>query len=209
VYQLDRLIDEGAIPLLPLYLDSPMGSKATEIYRRHVEYYDEDASALQRSGETPLDYPNQLVADDFRDSQKIARAPRPHMIVASNGMLTGGRVIGHLGRLLGDPDATLLFVGYQGVGTLGASLQAGARSARVSGSIVEVRCQVRSISGFSAHADEAQLLAWLANFQTGGTPVHVFLVHGEPGAQAAIEPKIQALGFRTTIPRWRERITLD
>jgi metallo-beta-lactamase family protein len=207
IYELDRLIDQGAIPMLPLYLDSPMGSKATDVYRRHTEAYDTEASDLQRSGGTPLDYPNQFVTNNVRDSQAIADAPRPHMIVASNGMLTGGRVIGHLGRLLGDPDAVLMFVGYQGVGTLGAHLQAGARTARVNGQIVEVRCQVRSISGFSAHADEPQLLAWLSSFTEA--PRRVFLVHGEPEAQAAIEPKIQALGFPTTIPRWRERITLD
>ncbi|MEO6350800.1 MAG: MBL fold metallo-hydrolase [Candidatus Limnocylindrales bacterium] len=207
IYELDRLIDQGAIPMLPLYLDSPMGSKATDIYRRHIEAYDTEAGDLQRSGGTPLDYPNQFVTNDVRDSQAIADAARPHMIIASNGMLTGGRIIGHLGRLLIDPDAVLLFVGYQGVGTLGASLQAGARTARVNGQIVEVRCQVRSISGFSAHADEPQVLAWLSGFSE--PPRRVFLVHGEPEAQAAIEPKIQALGFPTTIPRWRERITLD
>jgi Cft2 family RNA processing exonuclease len=207
IYELDRLIDSGAIPMLPLYLDSPMGSKATDIYRRHTEAYDSEASGLQRSGGTPLDYPNQIITNNVRDSQAISDARRPHMIVASNGMLTGGRVIGHLGRLLGDPDAVLLFVGYQGVGTLGASLQAGARTARVNGQIVEVRCQVRSISGFSAHADEAQVLAWLSAFTE--RPRRVFLVHGEPEAQAAIEPKIQALGLLTSIPRWRERITLD
>jgi Cft2 family RNA processing exonuclease len=209
VYELDRLIDQGAIPLLPLYLDSPMGSKATDVYRRHVEYYDEEAAQLQQSGGTPLDYPKQVVTNDIKDSQKIADAPRPYMIVASNGMLTGGRVIGHLRELLGDPKATILFVGYQGVGTLGASLQAGARSAKVDGQIVEVQCQVRSISGFSAHADEPQLLAWLHNFVSGQAPKRVFLVHGEPAAQAAINPKIQALGLPTTIPRWRERVTLD
>jgi metallo-beta-lactamase family protein len=207
IYALDRLIDQGAIPMLPLYLDSPMGSKATDIYRRHTEAYDSEAGDLQRSGGTPLDYPNQFVTNDVRSSQAIADARRPHMIVASNGMLTGGRVISHLGRLLGDPDAVLLFVGYQGVGTLGASLQAGARTARLNGQIVQVRCQVRSISGFSAHADEPQVVAWLSSFTEA--PRRVFLVHGEPDAQAAIEPKIQALGFPTTIPRWRERITLD
>ena len=208
VYELDRLIDRGEIPLLPLYLDSPMGSKATEVYRRHPEYYDEVAAKLQLAHGSPLDYPDQIVTDDFRDSQKIAFAPRPHMIVASNGMLTGGRVVGHLQRLITDPKATLLFVGYQAEGTLGASLQAGARTARVNGEIVEVRCRVRSISGFSAHADEPQLLAWLRNFG-GDSATRVFLVHGEPGAQAAIEPKIRSLGLRTAIPRWRERITLD
>jgi metallo-beta-lactamase family protein len=201
VYELDRLIDQGAIPLLPLYLDSPMGSKATDVYRRHVEYYDEEAARLQQSGGTPLDYPRQIVTNDFKESQTIADAARPYMIVASNGMLTGGRVIGHLRALIGDPKATILFVGYQSAGTLGASLQAGARTAKVDGQIVEVSCQVRSISGFSAHADEPQLLAWLRNFVAGrGAPRRVFLVHGEPAAQTAIEPKIQALNLSTAIP---------
>ncbi len=209
VYELDRLIDSGEIPLLPLYLDSPMGSKATEVYRRHPDYYDEAASHLLRAQGTPLDYPNQVVTNDVRDSQQIARAPRPHMIIASNGMLTGGRVVGHLARLISDPNATLLFVGYQAEGTLGASLQSGAKQVQISGQPVKVSCQVRSISGFSAHADEPQLLAWLANFNRTTPPKRVFLVHGEPEGQAAIEPKIQALGLPTAIPRWRERVTLD
>lgn len=209
IYELDRLIDRGEIPLLPLYLDSPMGSKATDVYRRHVEYYDAETTELQRSGGTPLDYPNQIVTNDVSESQKIAFAKRPYMIVASNGMLTGGRVVNHLRRVIGDPLATILFVGYQGVGTLGASLQAGERKVKVDGQIVDVRCQIRSISGFSAHADETELMAWLRNFATGRKPRRVFLVHGEPEAQSAIEPKIQALGLQTTIPRWRERITLD
>ncbi len=209
VYELDRLIDAGQIPLLPLYLDSPMASKATDVYRRHTDYYDEEAARIQRSGGTPLDYPRQIVTNDFHDSQQIARAARPYMIVASNGMLTGGRVVGHLHELLGDPKATILFVGYQAVGTLGASLQGGARQAKVEGQMVEVRCQIRSIAGFSAHADEPQLLAWLRNFATGKRPRRVFLVHGDPDAQTAIEPKIQALGLPTTVPRWRETITLD
>ena len=208
VYELDRLIDAGQIPLLPLYLDSPMGSKATDIYRRHTEYYDDDAAAVQRAGGTPLDYPGQIVTNDLAQSQAIAKAQRPYMIVASNGMLTGGRVVGHLHDLLGDPGATILFVGYQGVGTLGASLQAGAKTARVNGEVVDVRCQIKSINGFSAHADESGLLAWLHNFAANGVR-EVFLVHGEPDAQAAIEPKIQALGLATHIPRWHERVTLE
>lgn len=209
VYQLDRLIDSGAIPLLPLYLDSPMGSKATDVYRRHTDYYDTEAADIQRAGGTPLDYPRQIVTNDVHDSQKISQAERPYMIVASNGMLTGGRVVNHLHDLIGDPKATILFVGYQGVGTLGASLQAGATKVKVEGQLVDVRCQIKSISGFSAHADEPQLLAWLRNFASGKPPRTVFLVHGEPDAQAAIQPKIEALGLRTAIPQWHERVTLE
>jgi Cft2 family RNA processing exonuclease len=215
VWELDRLIDRGEIPLLPLYLDSPMASKASDIYRRHADYFDEETGKLLREGDTPLDYPDQHETRLLPESQAIATAPRPYMIIASNGMLTGGRVVGHLRNLIGDPDATLLFVGYQGEGTLGAHLQAGVKVVKLDGQDHDVKCRIRSISGFSAHADESELLAWLANFAKGkqpgvaGYPRRVFLVHGDPEAQIAIEPKVRALGFDTHIPHWREAVTLD
>jgi metallo-beta-lactamase family protein len=214
VYALDRLLEDGKIPQLPLYLDSPMASKASDIYRRHAEYFDDDTRRLLQTGESPLDYPDQTETRDVHDSQKIAQAQRPYMIIASNGMLTGGRVLGHLRNLIGDPAATLLFVGYQGEGTLGAHLQAGATTVKLDGQPHEVRCRIRSISGFSAHADEPELLDWLRHFADGksagaaGFPKTVFLVHGDPEAQIAIEPKVQALGFTTKIPHWRETVTL-
>jgi metallo-beta-lactamase family protein len=215
VWELDRLIDRGEIPTLPLYLDSPMASKASDIYRRYPEYYDEETGRLLRDGATPLDYPDQTVTNDFRASQAIAQAPRPYMIVASNGMLTGGRVVGHLRTLIDDPSATILFVGYQGEGTLGAHLQAGAHTVRLDGQQRDVRCQVRSISGFSAHADESELLDWLRGFGAGrrpgdpGYPRRVFLVHGDPDAQVVLELKVQALGYATHVPHWHERVALD
>lgn len=215
VWQLDRMIDRGEIPLLPLYLDSPMGSKASDVYRRHPEVYDDETVALVRSGVTPLDYPKQVVTNQFEQSKAIAHAKRPYMIVASNGMLTGGRVVGHLRDLIDDPGATILFVGYQGVGTLGSHLQAGAKTVKLEGEVRQVHCQVRSISGFSAHADEPALLAWLARFGEGlkagdvGFPRRVFLVHGDPEAQAALEPKVKGLGFEVHVPAWHEQVPLD
>jgi len=215
VWELDRLIERGEIPLLPLYLDSPMASKASDVYRRHPENYDEETAKLLRDGASPLDYPNQIITNDLKQSQAIEHAPRPYMIVASNGMLTGGRVVGHLRNLIDDPKATILFVGYQGEGTLGAHLQAGATEVRLDGQIRRVRCQVRSISGFSAHADEGELLDWLRHFSAGkrpgdpGYPRRVFLVHGDPEAQIAMEPKVRELGFATHVPHWHERVTLD
>ena len=215
VWELDRLITRGEIPLLPLYLDSPMAQKASDIYRHHPDYYDEETAKLLREGESPLDYPNQIVVRDYKASQAIARAPRPYMIVASNGMLTGGRVVGHLRNLIDDPTATILFVGYQGEGTLGAHLQAGAETVKLDGQVRRVRCQVRSISGFSAHADESELLDWLRAFGAGrkpgdpGYPRKVFLVHGDPEAQVALEPKVRDLGYATHVPHWHERVTLD
>ncbi|HEY4634262.1 MAG TPA: MBL fold metallo-hydrolase, partial [Candidatus Limnocylindrales bacterium] len=215
VWELDRLIERGEIPQLPLFLDSPMASKASDIYRRHPEYFDDETARLLREGDTPLDYPDQVVTNDIHASQAIAQASRPYMIVASNGMLTGGRIVGHLRLLIDDPSATILFVGYQGEGTLGAHLQAGAKSVRLDGRMRDVRCQVRSISGFSAHADETELLAWLGAFAAGkrpgqpGYPRRVFLVHGDPEAQVALEPKVRELGFATHVPHWHERVTLE
>lgn len=214
VWELDRLISAGEIPMLPLYLDSPMAMRASDVYRKHPEYYDEETAELLRSGDTPLDYPNQIITRTADESKAIEAAPRPYMIVASNGMLTGGRVVSHLRNLIDDPSATILFVGYQGKGTLGAHLQAGAKTVRLDGQVHEVHCRVRSISGFSAHADESELLDWLGNFSRGrspgdaGYPRRVFLVHGDPDAQLAIAPKVEAIGFRVHVPRWREQVEL-
>jgi len=214
VWELDRLIERGEIPELPLYLDSPMASRASDVYRRHPQFYDEETRDLLRSGNTPLDYPSQKITRTAAESKAIATAPRPYMIIASNGMLTGGRVVAHLRNLIDDPAATVLFVGYQGEGTLGAHLQAGARTVKIDGQVREVKCRVRSISGFSAHADESELLDWLGGFGRGrkpgetGYPRTVFLVHGDPDAQLAIAPRIEALGFRVHIPRWREQVEL-
>lgn len=215
VWELDRLIERGEIPLLPLYLDSPMASKASGVYRQHSDYFDEETAKLLRDGDTPLDYPAQIVTNSAKESKQIQYAKRPYMIVASNGMLTGGRVVGHLRNLIDDPNATLLFVGYQGEGTLGAHLQAGARTVRLDGQPREVRCKVKSISGFSAHADEGELLDWIGRFRDGkgpgdeGYPRRVFLVHGDPEAQIALEPRVRELGLEPYVPRWHERVALE
>jgi metallo-beta-lactamase family protein len=215
VWELDRLIDAGKIPMLPLFLDSPMASRASDIYRRHPEFYDAETKKILDSGGTPLDYPKQTITRSADESKAIATSPRPYMIVASNGMLTGGRVVSHLRNLIDDPAATILFVGYQGVGTLGSHLQAGATTVKLDGQVRQVKCRIKSISGFSAHSDESELLDWIRNFATGrqpgqpGYPKTVFLVHGDPQAQLALAPKVTALGFEVHIPHWRERVTLS
>jgi len=206
VFELDRLLATKQIPHVPMYLDSPMAQKATDIYRRYPSYYDAETRALIASNDPPLDYPGATVTASGKESAAISQAPRPFLVIASNGMITGGRIVQHVKELIGDPGMTLLFVGYQGQGTLGAQLQAGAKTARIDGQELEVRCRVRSIDGFSAHADEPELLAWLGNFTT--KPKTVFIVHGEPTAQAALEGKIKALGFGTKIPHWRETVEL-
>jgi metallo-beta-lactamase family protein len=215
VWALRQLLDSGKIPQIKLFLDSPMASKATAIYREHSDYYDPATLALLGKGEGPMDFPDAQETPTGQQSQAIERSKRPYVLVASNGMLTGGRVLGHLQTLIGDPKAMILFVGYQGEATLGARLQAGARTVHLEGQEYTVRCGIRSISGFSAHADEPQILAWLGHFIEGrkagdpGVPRRVFIVHGDPDAQQAIEPRIEALGLPALAPQWHQHVVLD
>jgi metallo-beta-lactamase family protein len=215
VWALEHLLDAGRIPKIKLYLDSPMASKASTIYREHTDYYDAETLQLLSHGEGPIDFPGQQETPAAAQSEAIERSKPPYVLVASNGMLTGGRVLNHLRTLIGDPKAMILFVGYQGEQTLGARLQAGIKTARVDGQEYQVRCAIRSITGFSAHADEPGLLSWLGNFIAGrkagdpGVPRRVFIVHGDPDAQAILEPKVEALGLPTMAPHWHQTVVLD
>jgi metallo-beta-lactamase family protein len=213
IWVLDDLVRDGRIPRIPLYLDSPMASKATEVYYQHPETYDEETGALLRSGDSPLKYPGQQFTDSVDESKSIRHANRPFMVVASSGMLTGGRIMHHLKDFLPDPKSTLLFIGYQGEGTLGRHIQDGARTARIDGQEIEVRCRVRVISGFSAHADQHELEAWLAHFGStgpdGAKPKRVFIVHGDPEAADAFAARIRSeLGMEPHVPKHRETVTL-
>jgi metallo-beta-lactamase family protein len=214
VWELGRLVAAGRIPELPLYLDSPMAKAASDIYRNHPEAYDEETAALLREHHAPLDYPAQRVVQNVAESERIARATPPYIIVASNGMLTGGRSVGHAERLLGDQRATVLFVGYQGEGTLGGHLMRGAERARINGHDLPVRASIRSLDGFSAHADEPELLAWLGGFIKGrrpgdtGVPSKVYLVHGDPPAQEALAPRVAELGLPVEVPAWHQTVPL-
>jgi metallo-beta-lactamase family protein len=215
IWVLDDLARQGRIPRVPLYLDSPMASRATSVYHDHPETYDEDTAALLRSGDSPLEYPGQQFTDTVEESKSIRHAKRPIMVVASSGMLTGGRIMHHLKDFLPDPKCTLLFIGYQGEGTLGRHIQNGGKTARIDGEEFPVRCRVRSISGFSAHADQHELEAWLRHFGAagegagGGRPKRVFIVHGDPDAAEAFAVRIRdGLGMQAHVARHREIVAL-
>ena len=216
IWVLDELIRQNRIPRLPLYLDSPMASRASDVYLRHPEVYDEETAALLNSGESPLMYPGERYTNEVDDSKAIRAQPRPLMLIASSGMLTGGRIMHHLKDFLPDPACTLLFIGYQGEGTLGRHIQSGAKVARIDGEEFQVRCRVRVISGFSAHADEHELDDWLGNFaRAGGTngadgrPKRIFVVHGDPDAAQAFAARIQSeLHLEAQLPTYLETVQL-
>lgn len=216
VWVLDELLRDKRVPQLPLYLDSPMASRASDVYLRHIEDYDDETAALMRKGDSPLVYPGESYTNEVDQSKAIRTQPRPLMVVASSGMLTGGRIMHHLKDFLPDPACTLLFIGYQGEGTLGRHLQTGGTSARIDGVEYPVRCRVRSISGFSAHADEHELDDWLGNFaKAGGSnggdgrPKTVFVVHGDPDAAEAFAGRIRGeIHLEAQLPTYLETVQL-
>jgi metallo-beta-lactamase family protein len=215
VWVLDELYRDKRIPRLPLYLDSPMASRASDVYLRHPEDYDEETAALLRSGDSPLIYPGETYTNEVDQSKGIRTQPRPLMLVASSGMLTGGRIMHHLKDFLPDRACTLLFIGYQGEGTLGRHIQSGAKVARIDGVEYPIRCRIRVISGFSAHADEHELDDWLGNFaKAGGTdagdgrPKRVFVTHGDPDAAEAFAARIRAIGLDAHLPAYLETVQL-
>jgi metallo-beta-lactamase family protein len=215
VWVLDELVRQKRIPRLPLYLDSPMASRASDVYLRHPEDYDEETATMLRSGDSPLIYPGETYTNEVDQSKAIRTQTRPLMLVASSGMLTGGRIMHHLKDFLPDAACTLLFIGYQGEGTLGSHIQSGAKVARIDGVEYPVRCRVRVISGFSAHADEHELDDWIGNFaRAGGTnggdgkPKRVFITHGDPDAAEAFATRIRAAGLDAYLPTYLESVQL-
>ena len=215
VWELSRLLDAGRIPQLPVYLDSPMAKSASEVYRDHPEAYDEETDALLKAHEAPLDFPGQHIVQNVQESERIAQAPPPldhHRVERDADRRAVRRPRGAAARR---PDRDVLFVGYQGEGTLGGHLVRGTPTARIAGHEMQVRATIRSLDGFSAHADEPELLAWLGGFIGGrragdpGVPRDVYLVHGDPPAQQALLPKVDALGLHAEIPAWHQTVSLD
>jgi metallo-beta-lactamase family protein len=193
-----------------------MASRASDVYLRHPEDYDEETAALLRSGDSPLVYPGETYTNEVDQSKAIRTQPRPLMLVASSGMLTGGRIMHHLKDFLPDATCTLLFIGYQGEGTLGRAIQGGAKVAKIDGVEYPIRCRVRVISGFSAHADEHELADWLGNFAkaggtagTDGRPKRVFVTHGDPDAAQAFAARIRdTLHLEPHLPTYLETVQL-
>lgn len=175
-YILNKLIDRGEIPPLPIYIDSPMAIKATDLYLRHTDCFDLEMRACLLRGECPLHFPEAHFAPTVEESRAINKVDGA-MIISASGMCDAGRIKHHLKHNLWRPESTVLFVGYQAEGSLGRRLLDGARHVSIFGEEIAVRAHIASIQGFSAHADRDELLKWVGKFKQG--PSQIILVHGE------------------------------
>jgi metallo-beta-lactamase family protein len=189
LFLLRRLERRGAIPKLPIYLDSPMAIEATAIYARHPDEHDEDTTEAAAAGR-PFAPARFQLSRTAEDSKRLNDLDGPAIVIAGSGMATGGRILHHLRRRAGDPRTTVLFAGYQAAGTRGRELRDGARTLRIFGEVVPVRATILATDALSAHADRNELLAWLKQFRHA--PAMTYCVHGEPEAAAALRNAIES-----------------
>jgi metallo-beta-lactamase family protein len=190
VYTIRKMEDAGEIPPIPVYIDSPMGIEATAIYSRHTDEHDFEMAQLSNHDRNPLRSRNMVVARTPEQSRAINNIKGPLIIISASGMATGGRVLHHLKQRLPNQETTVLLVGYQAEGTRGRLLQDGAKEIKMLGEMVPVRAKIKVLDGFSAHADQGEILRWLRTFKK--PPRMTYIVHGEPPAANALAEAIRA-----------------
>ena len=212
LYWIKRLEDEKRIPVLPVWVDSPMAASALRHYAARVDELDPE---LRNSEPAPKEL--RAVAAFATDRLKIVSSPQesrdlvasrvPAIVISSSGMATGGRVLNHLREALPRPENTVLFVGFQAAGTRGRQLVEGAHTVRIQGADVPVNARVEALNSMSAHADRTEILRWLRNFRR--PPSRTFIVHGEPDASAALKEEIaRELEWTADIAGYLQKIEL-
>ncbi|HAK94394.1 MAG TPA: MBL fold metallo-hydrolase [Planctomycetes bacterium] len=197
VYILHTLWKNGELPPMPVYVDSPLSVNATEVFRRHPECYDEETLALLARREDPFGFARLAYVRDIQESKALNDRPGPMVIISASGMCEGGRVLHHLAHAIGDARNTILIIGFQAEHTLGRQLVEKRPEVKIYGERHTVRAAVETINAFSAHADQQELLDWMAGAM--GRLGMVFLVHGEETQSVAFLNELTARGVKNVI----------
>ncbi len=201
LYTIRELEEANRIPHLSIYMDSPLAIKATKIFSKNKQDFDLKSKTLELKGKNVLETAQLHFAQTQEESKAINKIKSNAIIISASGMATGGRILHHLFNRLPDPKNTVLFIGYQAVGTRGRTILDGAESVKIHGQYVPIRAHIESTSCFSAHADYHEILAWLSNFNS--VPRKVFIVHGEPEPARSLSDKInQHFGWSTELPEY-------
>lgn len=203
LYSISVLLEQKSVPGLecvPVFIDSPLGIAATQIFEENsVGYYDEEAMAFKANGVKFFSFDTLVVAQSVDESKEINFDERQKIIISSSGMCEAGRIKHHLKHNLWRKDSTVLFVGYQAVGTLGRSILDGAKKVRIFGEEIKIEAAIKQIEGFSGHADKAGLIEWLTHFKSDIEKV--FVLHGEKSVSYSFAKEIAALGYPAVVPK--------
>ena len=210
IFEINELVENKSIPKLPVFIDSPLAIKLTDIYKKYMgdkDYFNEEARRLVAKGDKLFSFPGLTMTPTKDDSKRINDVPPPKIVIAGAGMSNGGRILHHEIRYLQDPKSMLLIVGYQAGGSLGSELEAGASSVTVLGETIPVRAAVRTGNGYSAHADQPQLMKWASSMSAHVKKI--FVVQGDPDESAALAEKIKSdLRIETEVPTPGESVVL-
>ena len=191
-----------------VYVDSPLAISATEIFKQNTDLFDEDVRKRIESGDNPLEFPGLHFTRTAEESKALNESNVPSIIISASGMCEVGRIKHHLKHNLWDPKNTILFVGYQAPGTLGAKIVGGEKKVKIFGEEVAVNARIEYIEGYSGHADQEWLLNFIYSFIH--KPKHIFLIHGEPEGQKILKDKIlETTDIPVTIPDYGETYELD
>ena len=209
VYALKGLKKLGRLPNIPVYVDSPLTVKITDVFKLHPECYDDDARALLVGRDPPFEFELLRYVSDKEESQALDATDKPAIIIAASGMCEAGRVLHHLKAAVEDPKNTVCIVGFQAQHTLGRRIVERRKRVKIFGLERELRAEVDVLNGFSAHADRNELLSYASRAREAGPLEDVILVHGEPAPQEALAGRLKAKGFsRVHIPDAGTRIRL-
>jgi len=195
IYVLKRLSEQGRLPDMPVYVDSPLTVRVTDIFRVHPDCYDAEARDHLRGGSSPFEFDGLRYTQSVEDSKAITASDGPCVVISASGMCENGRVLHHLRASIGNRDDTVLIVGYQAQHTLGRRLVEKRSRVRIFGVEQERRCHVVVLNGFSAHADQADLLDFCERVREQGPLRRVALVHGEPGPQQVLKGLLEDRDF--------------
>jgi len=207
LYTLHELHRKGIMPPIPVYVDSPLATAATEIFKKHPECFDGQARALLKLHDQPLELPRLIFAKTVEESRAINDLKGAAVIIAASGMANAGRILHHLKHNLWRPTAHILFIGFQAQGTLGRRIIEGAKSVKLFGEEVAVRAQIHTLGGFSAHADRRELLDWISHFKS--KDMKIFVVHGEEKSAQSLAASLQEAGFsHVKVPGLMEEVDL-
>lgn len=208
LYELNALVEGGEMEPIPIYLDSPLASRVTPIFRTYSEYFNAEASQRIASGDDLFTFPGLTIIGNKNASEAIHREGDPKVIIAGAGMSAGGRIRSHERAYLSDPKTTVLFVGYQAPGSLGRRLQDGATQVTIDGEPIRVRAHIASLTGYSGHADRDQLLTFVEH--AGDSLEEVFVTMGETKASIFLAQRIKDfLGVTATVPKKAEHKQID
>lgn len=208
LYYINELLLEKTIEPLKIFLDSPMASRITEVFKHHPELFDEEMTEFVNNHESPFKIPGLSMAGTADESKAINDAKGTIMVIAGSGMCTGGRIKYHLVNNITRPECTIMFVGYQAIGTLGRSIVDGIKEVRILGIKRPVKAKIVRIHGFSAHADKEELLTWLKGLEK--PPRRVFVVHGESESAKHFGDYIkEQTGWEVTVPAYQDEIIVD